>query len=93
MSEQHVAVIGFIFGAVFGGGGLISLIIARRERQANIDLTDGNAVKVMQEIYKEFAKDTALEIGQMKEEIKMLREVIKKQQTDCAACYNNPNRI
>jgi len=92
MSDQHVAVIGFIFGAVFGGGGLISLILARKERRANIDLTDGNAVKVMQEVYKEFAKDTALEIGQMKEEIRMLREVIKKQQIDCAACVNNPNK-
>jgi hypothetical protein len=92
MSEQHVAVIGFIFGAVFGGGGLISLIVARRERQANIDLTDGNAIKVMQEVYKEFAKDTALEIGQMKEEIKMLREIIKKNQLECAGCVNNPNK-
>jgi len=92
MNDQHVAVIGVVFGAVFGAGGFMSLMLARKERRANVDLTDGNAIKVMQAVYKEFAKDTALEIGQMKEEIRMLREVIKKQQTDCAACVNNPNR-
>lgn len=90
MSDQHVAVIGFIFGAVFGGGGLISIIVARKQARATINLTDGNAVKVMQEVYKEFAKDTAYEIGQMKEEIRMLREILKRHQETCAACPNRP---
>lgn len=77
-----------LIGALLSGGGILTLAIARKERKAAADLTNANAVEIIQKVYQQFVKDTALEIGQLKEEVRMLREVVQKYKDRCDSCPN-----
>lgn len=74
-----------------GGGGLLSLFMARKERRAAADLNTTNAVEIMQKVYQQFVKDTAIEINLLKEEIKRLRKVVESYKSACSGCPNNKN--
>jgi hypothetical protein len=77
---------------LFSAGGAVSLIFARKERRAAQDIASGNAVDIMQKVYAQFIKDTAVEIGQLKEEVKMLRAVVESYKQTCDNCPNKNNR-
>jgi tRNA(Ile2) C34 agmatinyltransferase TiaS len=74
-----------------GGGGLLSLFIARKERRAAANLNNTNAVDIMQKVYQQFVKDTAVEINMLKEEIIRLRNVVENYKSVCSGCPNNKN--
>jgi hypothetical protein len=76
---------------LLGGGGLVSLFMARRERRAAANLNNTNAVEIMQKVYQQFVKDTALEISMLKEEIKTLRRVVENYKSACSGCPNSKN--
>lgn len=67
---------------IVGTGGGVSLLLAHNKNKAN-------ALEIMQRVYTKFAHDTAMEIGQMKEEIRMLNSILRKHREQCAACPNN----
>ncbi len=77
---------------LLGAGGVVSLLIARKERKAAANLSNTNAVDIMQKVYRQFVKDTALEINELKEEIKMLRKVVENYRSTCSGCPNNKSR-
>lgn len=76
---------------LMGGGGFLSLLMARRERRAAANLNNTNAVEIMQKVYSQFVKDTAIEINMLKEEIKRLRKVVESYKATCNGCPNNKN--
>jgi flagellar biosynthesis chaperone FliJ len=80
-----------LFPAVLGGSGIISLMLARKERRAAANLSNTNAVDIMQKVYQQFVKDTALEINQLREEIKRLRTVVENYKNTCQECPNHKN--
>lgn len=91
MKDFWVTVLPTVIGSIIGTGGLVSLFMARKERKAAQNLTAGNALDIMQKVYAQFVKDTEFEIGQMKEEIRMLRKVVEKYKETCDNCPNKKN--
>lgn len=79
--------------ALVGAGGVLSLIMAKRERKAAANLSNANAVDIMQKVYSQFVKDTAVEINELKEEIKMLRKVVESYRSSCQGCPNHKNNL
>lgn len=89
MPSYLLQLIAPIASAVLGGGGLISLLLARKERKSAAQVTEANAIAVMQQVYRQFVSDTASEIGALKEEIKRLRDVVESYRSTCGGCPNN----
>lgn len=89
MQPQFWQVISPILSALLGGGGILSLLIARKERKAAASVTEANAIAVMQQVYRQFVSDTAAEIGALKEEIKRLRNAVEGYKASCEGCPNN----
>lgn len=69
-------------------GGAAAWLAAWRLRKSAADLSSATALDMMQKVYQQFILDTAVEIGQMKEEIKMLREVVESYKSTCDNCPN-----
>jgi|GEM_PF-5656996 len=90
MNPELVHIVAAIISVAFGGGGLLSLILAKKERKAAADMKSANALDIMQKVYQQFVNDTAVEIYQLKEEIKILRAVVEGYK---ATCDNCPNKI
>lgn len=92
MNPEIVNIMITVMGAVFGGGGVLTFILAKRERKAAADMKSANALDIMQKVYQQFVTDTAIEIHQLKEEIKMLRTVVENYKATCENCPNNKIR-
>lgn len=95
-----------IVSAALGGGGIISLIIAKKERravlrlkEAQADIADANALEKMQSLYSKFMIDYEADrqklnqkISKMEGEIKKLLQINQEQYDNCAGCPNNKKR-
>lgn len=66
-------------------GTAVGWIAMQKQRSASY-------TKQVQEIYQQFVQDTSMEIGQLKEEIKMLRKVVESYKETCDGCPNNKNK-
>lgn len=71
-TQLTITVLNFLFGAT----GVFGYLATRRAKNADV-------LKVIQEIYMQFVKDTEYEMGQLKEEVKMLRETVEKVYSNC----------
>ena len=92
MDHELLNILITVMSAVFGGGGILTFILAKRERKAAADMKSANALDIMQKVYQQFVNDTAIEIYQLKEEIKMLRTVVENYKATCENCPNNKIR-
>ena len=88
MNPELWNIIATLASVAFGGGGLLTFILAKKERKAATDMKSANALDIMQKVYQQFVNDTAIEICQLKEEIKMLRAVVEGYKTTCENCPN-----
>lgn len=88
-----------LVSAVFGGGGLIALILARKERkatlkekEANTVLLEANVAKISQGVYQGIITDLKNEIQGLRNEVFMLREIVESYKSKCEGCpMNNSN--
>jgi len=67
--------------------------VAARLKSGEADVTDLTTIKMLREAYRELTKDVMsykkeadLKIGQMEQEIGMLRKIIEKQPKQCDNC-------
>lgn len=79
---DNTAIFLTLLNCLFGTAGVFSFLLAYRKSKTDI-------FKVMQDAYRIFIEDTAREIGQLKEEIKMLHDVVKGYKETCDLCINN----
>lgn len=82
---------------VFGSGGFLSLLYAKRERkaaakerEANADLIASNVAEVSQKVYQGIISDLKKEVEGLRQEVYMLREVVQSYKQTCDNC---PQRI
>lgn len=83
---KFLAESGPFVSALFSAGGVATWVLAWREKKAAANLQSGNALDIMQKVYAQFVSDTALEIGQLKEEVKMLRSIVEEYKKTCDNC-------
>ncbi len=74
-----------VFPWVASAGTVIGWVALQKHRSASY-------TKQVQEIYRQFVEDTVVEIGQLKEEIKMLRQVVESYKKKCDGCPNNKKK-
>lgn len=93
MEEPTTETLYKIVTSLVGAGGIFAFFLSWRKEKALARMTDASTFKIMQEAYNMFAKDMKFEIGQLKEEVVMLRAILKDRDKKCAACPNNPRLI
>ncbi len=71
-----------ILNALFGATGLFTFFKAWQKEKTE-------TFQIMQRVYKTFIEDTERELEQMKQEIKMLHEIVKGYREKCDACTKN----
>lgn len=73
---------------VVSAGGAVAWIAAWRQRMANTDKVNIEVSQMSQEIYQGIIADLKREMGEMKQEIFMLREILESYKKECDACPN-----
>lgn len=104
MEGRAWELLSIVITGIFSGTGIISLVIARKERTAILkekealaELAKGNVLEKIQSLYRtmveDYDKDKAkqnFKIAQLEQEVGMLQKIIEKQRNDCASCINKP---
>lgn len=78
---------------IVSAGGAVSYLLAWREKKAAASAREGDALQIMQMAYAQFAKDAMFEIGQLKEEVRMLTEVVRAYKQTCDSCPHKQNKL
>lgn len=81
--------VSLIISSLFGGTGIVSLILAKRERRATVSVTEANAVQEMQKAYAQMVIDNEEMKKELKEELRLVKEDLKKYIQQCKICPNN----
>lgn len=77
-----------ILSAVFGGSGLVTWLLAFKERRVKQQIDENKAVAAMQEVYSQFVLDTTNKIDELKKEITKLKKIIENNPPACPTCPN-----
>lgn len=73
---------------VFGAGGVVAWLATWRQRVATTNKVNVEVSELSQKIYQGIIADLKREIGEMKQEIFMLREILESYKKECDACPN-----
>lgn len=71
-----------ILNGLFGASGVFAYLKAYKKEKTE-------TFQIMQRVYKTFIEDTEKELEQMKQEIKMLHDIVKGYRDKCDACTKN----
>lgn len=69
-------------------GGAVAWIATWQQRLANTNKVNVEVSKISQGVYQGIIADLKKEIGEMKQEIFMLREILESYKKECDACPN-----
>lgn len=78
-----------IITALFGGTGVVSFIAAKRERKAQVQVTEASALQEMQKSYAQFVLDNEKVIDGFRKELSEVKSELQQYKKQCGACSNN----
>lgn len=74
---------------IFGAGGIVAYIGARKERRAQTKIVEASATLEMQKSYAQYVLDNNQVICELKIELKEVKAVLKNYVKQCQLCTNN----
>lgn len=91
---MDMEIVTLIVSSLFGATGIVTLLLAKRERRANASLVEANANLEMQKGYAQFVIDTNNIIRDLKIEVKDIKYELQLYKMQCRECSNNKiNRV
>jgi hypothetical protein len=82
-----------IFPYVVSAGGAYAWFVANKLRQAGLRKANIEVESSWQMFYKGLVSDMKTEIGEMKQEIFMLRQIVESYKASCDGCPNKKSQV
>lgn len=75
-----------ILNLLLGGTTITGFIIAWKSRNAQVQITETNAIQELQKAYRDFIADQRTEVDELKKEVVRLRTELEQYKSQCKHC-------
>ena len=75
-----------ILNLLLGGTTLTGFYIAWKTRNAQVQITETNAIQELQKAYRDFIADQRTEVDELKKEVVRLRTELEQYKSQCKHC-------